>query len=581
MYYVDKKVYEAKDLQEKTQALKSDISVLLQFVGGRLEDAFPLVPYLLYKVSSQENPKNVTFKAIADGDLEINDNARFLALEILNEELWQRLLPLTNKYSSVEFALAVVNDEKDEKWSGVVATPKSILRLSNALLAVKAGESVADICCGEGSYLVASALEEPNAHYSGYELNVIGVAGASMKAELLEADIKLSLGDVFSLAEATEIPKFDKIFAHYPWGIRLKNMKGSSQYLDKIRDRYRKLAPATSSDWIFNSLICDLLAENGKAIGIMTNGSTWNSLDTSLREYFVEHKLIECVITLPARMFPNTGIATTLVVFSHNNEGVRMIDATNLCQQGRRQNEFSDEDIRQIVQALSEDSEYSKVVSVEALRDNEYILNLSRYIMGDIHFKNGVAFESVISNISRGAQITASQLDEMVSDEVTNMQYLMIGNIQDGLIDAELPYLKEIEPRYERYCLKHNALIISKNGYPFKVAVASVEPGQQILANGNLYIVELDEEKVNPYYLQAFFNSDKGNAALKSITVGATILNIGVDKLKKLEIPLPALEEQKRIAEEYQVTLMEVEVTKLRLERAINKLHHIWNEEGE
>lgn len=34
MYYVDKKVYEAKDLQEKTQALKSDISVLLQFVGG-------------------------------------------------------------------------------------------------------------------------------------------------------------------------------------------------------------------------------------------------------------------------------------------------------------------------------------------------------------------------------------------------------------------------------------------------------------------------------------------------------------------------------------------------------------------
>ena len=277
-------------------------------------------------------------------------------------------------------------------------------------------------------------------------------------------------------------------------------------------------------------------------------------------------------------MFTTTNIPTTLIVFSRNNEHIRMIDATNICQQGRRQNEFSDADIDTIIDALIVDSEYSKSVSIEEIRNNEYNLNLSRYVNDKIVYKNGEPFENAIKSITRGAPCTASQLDEMVSDSVTNMQYLMLANIQNGMIDNKLPYLSAIDKKYEKYCLKNNNLILSKNGYPYKVAVASVKEGQQILANGNLYIIELDEEKANPYYIKAFFESEQGIAALKSITVGASIPNIGVDKLKKLMIPLPPLEEQQRIAERYQAALDEIAVIKLRLEKAINKLQHIFDE---
>ena len=169
----------------------------------------------------------------------------------------------------------------------------------------------------------------------------------------------------------------------------------------------------------------------------------------------------------------------------------------------------------------------------------------------------------------------------MVSDSVTNMQYLMLANIQNGIIDDKLPYLSYIDPKYERYCLKNNTLILSKNGFPYKVAVASVQDGQRILANGNLYIIELDEEKANPYYIKAFFDSEQGHAVLKSITVGAAMPNIGVDKLKKVEIPLPPMEEQERIAQKYQATLDEIAVIKQSLEKAVNKLHHIFDEESD
>ena len=313
----------------------------------------------------------------------------------------------------------------------------------------------------------------------------------------------------------------------------------------------------------------------------MTNGSTWNSIDMPMRKYFVERKMVECVISLPGKMFASTNIATTLIILSHNNDSVRMIDATKHCQQGRRQNEFSEENIATIMDALYNDQDYSKSISIEELRANEYNLSLSRYASEDLSFHNGVPFESVIKSISRGAPCTASQLDEMVSDSVTNMQYLMLANIQNGMIDDKLPYLSYIDPKYERYCLKNNTLILSKNGYPYKVAVASVQEGQRILANGNLYIIELDETKANPYFIKAFFDSEQGHAVLKSITVGATIPNIGVDKLKKVEIPLPSMEEQERIAQKYQAALDEITVIKLRLEKAVNKLHHIFDEESD
>lgn len=173
-----------------------------------------------------------------------------------------------------------------------------------------------------------------------------------------------------------------------------------------------------------------MLKDNGKAVAIMTNGSTWNSIDIPMRKYFVENGLVECVIALPERMFSSTMIPTTLIVMSHGNQGVRMIDATKHFQQGRRQNEFSDKDIDLLIDALTVDHEYSKDISIEELRKNEYNLNLSRYAAGDLRFENGVPFESVIKRISRGAPCTAKQLDEMVSDCVTNMQYLMLAKYQ-------------------------------------------------------------------------------------------------------------------------------------------------------
>ena len=77
-----------------------------------------------------------------------------------------------------------------------MTTPPSILNLAHKLLDVKAGESVADVCCGSGTYMVSAALEESRASYHGFEINVANRAAALMRAELIDVDMEVTLCDV-------------------------------------------------------------------------------------------------------------------------------------------------------------------------------------------------------------------------------------------------------------------------------------------------------------------------------------------------------------------------------------------------
>jgi type I restriction enzyme M protein len=296
-----------------------------------------------------------------------------------------------------------------------------------------------------------------------------------------------------------------------------------------------------------------------------------------VRKYFIDNGYLEAVIALPERLFETTNIATTMVVLSKGNERTMLVDATSICEKGRRYNSFTEEQVEQISFSVAHETINSRFMTREELVENEYVINPTRYLTEEIVVENGVPFENIIKSITRGAPLKASQLDEMVSDEPTDYQYLMLANIQRGQIDSTLPYIKGIQDNQRKYCLKNHDLILSKNGAPFKIAVAEVQPGKTILANGNLYIIEIDEEKADPFFVKAFLESEKGAALLKSITVGAAIPNIGVEALKKLPIPNVPLEEQHELATKYLAKVDEITLYQRKLKKAYEELAHIYD----
>lgn len=582
MLVITKELLSNQEIIKQTQQVVSSINECLKIPGSRVEIKTLVSAYLLYKVRVSTKPFSMLYQDIQSGEVAVNDEILLAVREYIPESSWEMLSKLLPRYAPDIFAATVFLPLTDSERTDGFATPECMIDLAQRLLGCQSGEQVADIGCGTGTFITNTQMKVSDAEFVGYEINSSRYCISVMRTELLGENITIRLQDVFDLVDdSEEMPKFDKIFSNYPFGMRLRNLGSSGKYLDKLEKRYPDISKSTSSDWVFNALLCDILKEGGKAVGIMTNGSTWNSIDHAMRKHFVEAGLVECVISMPAKMFVGTNIPTSMIVLSHGNQSVRLVDASEIYQPGRRQNEFSAEDIEKILAATQTDGENSKLISLNKLQENEYSLNLSRYRDNDVQYENGVALDSVIRNITRGASCTASQLDEMVSEKKTNMQFLMLSNIQNGIIDDKLPYLKEIEEKHEKYCVKNNSLILSKNGAPFKVAVATVQEGQKVLANGNLYVIELDETKITPYYLKAFLESEQGVAALKRITVGTTIPSIGVDKLKNLIVPLPPLEEQNRIAAKYLAVLDEISVLKIKLEKALSRLNHVFDEEVE
>ena len=255
-----------------------------------------------------------------------------------------------------------------------------------------------------------------------------------------------------------------------------------------------------------------------------------------------------------------------------------MIDAGSLASVGRRQNYLSHETIEEIAFMMTKDSDKSKSVTFEDIEKEDYAINPARFLQVEADVENGVPFENVISNITRGAQVKANILDDLVSEEPTDCQYLMLSNIKDGIIDENLPYIKSIERKLEKYCIKNNSLVISKNGTPIKIAVASVPDDRKILGNGNLYVIELDQTKVNPYFIKAYLESENGTIALSRVMVGATMPNIPIDGLKKIMVPCPDMETQNKVAENYLAKMDEVKVLRYKLAKATAELRDIYEE---
>ena len=423
-----------------------------------------------------------------------------------------------------------------------------------------------------------SAIEKnPESQFYGVELVTEVKEVAEIRTELISDRVKIERKSVLDIDDNL---MFDKIFCDYPWGIKTKDSTGNSEGLKAIYDVIPEAQRAAAGDWVFIINVMNHLNKNGKAVVSVSNGVTWNGgINTVIREKIVKKGFVEAVIALPSNLYLNTGIACSLLVLSRNNKNIRMIDATEMVSVGRRQNVLSDENVSKIIELLNTDDDNSKLVSVNEVTENEYTLNPSRYLQKEKVIKNGVPFESVIKNITRGAQIKATILDEIVSDKPTNMQYLMLANLQDGIISDDLPYLKEMDPKYEKYCIKNGSLVISKNVSPVKMAIASVKEGNKILANGNLYVIELDEDKINPYFLKAYLESENGKAALSRVAVGATLLNLPVEGLKKITIPLPDLKSQKIVADKYYAKINEIKELKYKLEKATAELEHIYTEE--
>lgn len=508
-----------------------------------------------------------------------NQQIRGFIYEMLNGVEKSRIEGLFNYSEEALTEYIVTTEDKSFDRGQDYLTPKCINQLAIEILGIAKGDTVVDNCMGIGAFIAEASRVQPEASYCGVEINHSVAAIAEMRLSLVKSDCHVVTGN--ALEDNFCGKQFNKGFSNYPFGMRIRTVSEDIGIIDRINKTCPELSKGTSADWIFNYRLCEMLVPNGIGVAVMSLGGLWNTLDKPIREAFVKNGKVKAVIKLPAKLFPNTAIPVAMIVFGYNEGGIRFIDASNEYVEGRRQNSLNAQNIATIIDALNTDSSISKLVSIEEIAENQFSFDPTRYNEVVEEIVDGVPFETVIKSITRGAPLAARDLDDIASVLPTDYQYMMLANIKNGIIDKELPYLKEIPPRFEKYCIHKGNLLLSKNGYPFKVAVAEPPEDKTVLANGNLYVIELDTEKVDPYYVKAFLESDQGIVQLKRITVGATIPNIGVNQLNTIQIPLIPIDEQHKMALRYQAVLDEIELLRRKIERAENSLKTIFSTKPE
>ena len=92
------------------------------------------------------------------------------------------------------------------------------------------------------------------------------------------------------------------------------------------------------------------------------------------------------MIGLPANLFFGTNIPTCILVFKkcrEESDDVLFIDASQSFEKGKNQNHLTDDDVNKIVDTYRQREtidKYSFVVSLDEIRENDYNLNIPRYV---------------------------------------------------------------------------------------------------------------------------------------------------------------------------------------------------------
>jgi type I restriction enzyme M protein len=107
--------------------------------------------------------------------------------------------------------------------------------------------------------------------------------------------------------------------------------------------------------------------------------------EAAIRRKLLDDGHIDTVIGLPANLFYSTGIPVCILVLKKckKPDDVLFINAAEHFEKGKRQNYLNPEHITKIVdtyQHRKEEELYSRRVEMEEIKENDYNLNISRYV---------------------------------------------------------------------------------------------------------------------------------------------------------------------------------------------------------
>ena len=353
--------------------------------------------------------------------------------EKLPDTLLSRLLQHFNKYSlaneelenpdilgnAYEYLIREFAGDAG-KAGGEFYTPKEVVQLVVGLIKPQAGNSIYDPTCGSGGMLIESAHyikahggtvgKHINASLYGQEKNLSTWAIAMINMIVhgfKDSDIRK--GDTLASPKhesGGELMSFDRVIANPPFSLKKwwspaevdiktdeNGKEKSPKYNDVVSDEYGRfkygIPPRGYGDLAFVQHMISVLKHDGRMGVVLPHGILFRGgTEGKIRKGILEDDLIEAIVGLPEKLFYNTGIPASIIVVNKSKadvlkDKVLFIDASAEYKEGKNQNTLNPENISKIIDAYDAQAEVEKfmrVVEMSEIAENDYNLNISRYI---------------------------------------------------------------------------------------------------------------------------------------------------------------------------------------------------------
>ena len=278
------------------------------------------------------------------------------------------------------------------KKAGEFYTPQQVSKVMAKIVTLDKQrlKSVYDPTCGSGSLLLRVAKETKVSDFYGQELNRTTYNLARMN--MILHDVHFSRFDIRQ-EDTLERPQhldmqFEAVVANPPFSAKWKGKENPLNETDDRFSQYGKLAPTSKADFAFVQHMIYQMAENATMAVVLPHGVLFRgAAEEVIRKHIIkEQNYLDAVIALPAALFYGTSIPACILVFKKcrvDDADILFIDASQHYEKEPKQNKLLDEHIERIVETYRKREtieKYSYVASLKEIAENDYNLNIPRYV---------------------------------------------------------------------------------------------------------------------------------------------------------------------------------------------------------
>jgi len=292
------------------------------------------------------------------------------------------------------------------KKAGEFYTPQRISDILSAIVTLdsqepatgqrKHLESVLDFACGSGSLLLnirkrmgphgigkIYGQEKNITTYNLARMNMLLHGVKDSEFDIFHGDTLANEWDMLRETNPAKMPKFDAVVANPPFSYRWEPTEAIGE---DIRYKNHGIAPKSAADFAFLLHGFHFLKSDGVMAIILPHGVLFRGgAEARIRAKLIKDGHVDTVIGLPANLFFSTGIPVCILVLKKckKPDDVLFINALECYEKGKRQNYLLSKHIDKIIETYQyrrEEERFSRRVGMEEIAENEFNLNISRYV---------------------------------------------------------------------------------------------------------------------------------------------------------------------------------------------------------